>query len=379
MRRGVLLRRQAVAAADGQDLPSGFGERRDDVEVERLAERARLLGPIEHRDPLHGRGQGGQEVLGRERPVDADLDEADLLAARDHPLDQFVRDLGARAHHDDDALGFGVADVVEEVVLAADERRELVHRLLEGGRGGVVEQVARLARLEEGVGVLGGPAEDRLVRRERAGPVSRHQVLGDHRPQILVRQLFDLRNLVRGAEAVKVVEHRNAGPQGRPLADRREVVGLLHRPRGQHPEPRLAARHDVGVIPEDRQRVRGHGARRHVHAERGQLARDLVHVRDHQEQALRRREGRREGARLQRAVNRAGSAAFRLHLGHRRDGAPDVLLAFRRPLIRPFAHVGRRRDGVDGDDLVRPVGDRGDGLIAVDRDARTCHMMAFSD
>ena len=56
----------------------------------------------------------------------------------------------------------------------------------------------------------------------------------------------------------------------------------------------------------------------------GQLAGDLVHVGDHQQQALRRREGRRQRAGLQRAVNGAGRAAFALHLDHRRDGAPDV-------------------------------------------------------
>ena len=53
--------------------------------------------------------------------------------------------------------------------------------------------------------------------------------------------------------------------------------------------------------------------------ERRQLARDLVHVGDHQQQALRRREGGRERARLQRAVDRAGRARLRLHLDHLGD------------------------------------------------------------
>jgi len=51
---------------------------------------------------------------------------------------------------------------------------------------------------------------------------------------------------------------------------------------------------------------------------RGQLARDLVHVRDHKEQALGRCKGGGEGPGLQGAVQRAGSSAFALHLD---DGA----------------------------------------------------------
>ena len=69
---------------------------------------------------------------------------------------------------------------------------------------------------------------------------------------------------------------------------------------------------------------------------RGQLAGDLVHVGDHQQQALRRGEGGGERAGLQRAVEGAGGAAFALHLDHRRHGAPDVRLLPRRTTGRPI-------------------------------------------
>jgi hypothetical protein len=47
---------------------------------------------------------------------------------------------------------------------------------------------------------------------------------------------------------------------------------------------------------------------------RQQLARDLVQVRDHQQQPLRRREGRRQRAAEQPAVHGAGHAPLGLHL-----------------------------------------------------------------
>ena len=96
-------------------------------------------------------------------------------------------------------------------------------------------------------------------------------------------------------------------------------------------EAGLAAGHHIGVVAEDRQRVRRQRARRDVHDERRQLAGDLVHVGDHQQQALRRGERRRQRAGLQRAVDGAGGAALGLHLGHLRDRAPEVLA----PLARP--------------------------------------------
>ncbi len=85
---------------------------------------------------------------------------------------------------------------------------------------------------------------------------------------------------------------------------------------------------------------------------RGQFAGDLVHVGDHQQQALRCGEGGGERPRLQGAVQGAGGAAFALHLDDRGHGAPDVGLLFGGPLVRPFAHVGRRRNGINGDDFV---------------------------
>ena len=46
--------------------------------------------------------------------------------------------------------------------------------------------------------------------------------------------------------------------------------------------------HGILVIAEDGQGLRGYGARGNVNHRRGQFARDLVHVGDHQQQTLRR-------------------------------------------------------------------------------------------
>ena len=95
-------------------------EGQGDVEVERLADRAGLLGPVEDGD-LFGRGGQGRGEGGRvEGAVEADLDQTELGAAGVEVVDRLLGRLRARAHHDDDLVGVGGAEVIEEVVLAAD-------------------------------------------------------------------------------------------------------------------------------------------------------------------------------------------------------------------------------------------------------------------
>ena len=59
---------------------------------------------------------------------------------------------------------------------------------------------------------------------------------------------------------------------------------------------------------------------------------------------------------LQCAVDRARGAAFGLHFDHRGDGAPQVGLALGGPFVGQFAHSGRGRNRIDGDDFVQSIG-----------------------
>ena len=111
--RRELLGGEAVPPADDPGEPPatvalrrpGLDQGGDDVLVERLAEGARLLGPVQDRDAPDRRRQGGEEGPGVEGAVEPDLDQADLLAPRDQRLDRLLHGPRARAHHDDHALG----------------------------------------------------------------------------------------------------------------------------------------------------------------------------------------------------------------------------------------------------------------------------------
>ena len=259
--------------------------------------------------------------------------------------------------------------VVDQPVVAAGALTEPVHRVLHHLGDAGIERVDRLARLEVDVRVLRGAANERSLRGQPAAAVRADQLLRNHRPQVIVGEQLDRVQLVRGAKPVEEVHERHPSPERRGLRHQRQIVGLLHRGRGQQRETRLAHRHHIGVIAEDRQPLRRQRASGHVQHHRGQLAGDLVHVRDHQQQPLGGGERRRQRTALQRTVQRARRPRLALHLHHRRHGAPHVGLPVARPFVRQLGHRRGRRDRVDAADLVAPVGDRRRRLVAVDRGA----------
>src|SRR4029453_10999977 len=135
---------------------------------------------------------------------------------------------------------------------------------------GVVVGVSRLAGLEEDVGVLGRAAQLGPVRGQ--APVAVGGPIG----------VVD----VGGGEAVEKVEERPPRGQRRGGGDQGQVVGLLDRAGGEHRPAGRSGGHHVGVGAEDRQGVGGDRGGGHVDDRRGQLAGDLEHVGQHQQQAL---------------------------------------------------------------------------------------------
>ncbi len=372
--RCELLGRKPVAASDD---PRPFAEGwfgvfhrlvygDANVEIKRLAEGAGLLGPVEHGDRAHARRQGGDELLGRERPVEADGHHSHPLAVLDEGVDRFARSADSRAHEHYDPLGVGSAVILREAVGASGPLCERVHRCLHDPGDGQVIGIRRLARLEEHVGIL--------RRAPHVGSVGVHSptseldylVVVDERGHVLGREQGDLRQLVGGSKAVEEVEEGHARLQGGSVGDQGEVLGLLDRAGCQHGPTGRPGVHDVRVVAEDRQGMSCDGARGNMDHRRGQLPGDLEHVGHHQQQALRRGERRGQGALLQSTVEGARRAGFRLHLDDVGHLAPEVLSARCRPVVGELAHRRRRCDGVDRDHFRKGVGDTGSGLVAVD-------------
>ncbi len=204
-----------------------------------------------------------------------------------------------------------------------------------------------------------------MIRRERALAVLDHAIHVDHGAHVVFIQHLDLADFVRSAEAIEEMQEGNARLERGGMRDQCQVHGLLHGVRAEHGPSGGAAEHDVGVIAENRERMRGHRARRDVEGGGREFAGDLVHVGDHQQQSLRGGEGRGERSGLEGAMYRSGCASFTLHLDDVRNASPRVGHGLRGPLVSPLAHRRRRSDGVNGDDFTYPISDMSDGLVGV--------------
>ena len=150
----------------------------------------------------------------------------------------------------------------------------------------------------------------------------------------------DLLDFMTGAETVEEVQERHGALQGRQMGDQGQVVRFLDGVAGQHRETGLAAGHNVAVIAENVQRVIRQGTGADMEDRGRQFAGDLVHIGDHQQQALGSGERGRQSAGGQGAVHSAGSTGFTLHLGDTDRLAEQVFPVMGSPLVRNFSHGG---------------------------------------
>ena len=370
--RGV-LRAQAIAAADDGGLAPCLGKGAHHVQVQRLGISARLLRAVQHSDLLRGGGHGGQQVLCRERTVQAHLHKAHLFALGGEVINHFLGHIADRAHGNDDTICIGGAIILEQAVMGAQLFVHFAHVFFHHSGHGVIELVARLAVLEEDVAVLVAAARGGVLGVQRVVAERLHGIHIGHFLQIVVVPHFNLLNLVRGAETVEEVQEGHAALDGGKVRHCGQVHHFLRVRFRQHSKARLAAGIYVGVVAEDVQRMAGHRAGRHMEHRRQQLARDFIHVRDHQKQALRSGERGGEGARSQAAVHGARRARLGLHLHDLHFGAEDILLMRRAPLVHHVGHGARRGDGVDAGNFRERICHMRCGGVAVHRFLQSWH------
>ena len=232
--------------------------------------------------------------------------------------------------------------------------------------------------LEEDVAVLVGAAHDRALGVERAFAEGLDRVHVDHPGQVVVVPDLDLLDLVGGAEAVEEVDEGDAALDGGQVRHGAQVHDLLRVALGEHREAGLAAGVDVGVVAEDVQRVGGDGTGRNMEDARQQFAGELIHVGDHEQQALGGGIGGGQGAGGQRAVHGARRARLGLHLHDLDGGAEDILTACGGPLVDVVGHRAGRRDRVDPRYLGKRIADMRCRGIAVHGEFVSCHVASSS-
>ena len=233
-----------------------------------------------------------------------------LLTLSVQVVDGLAGSIGSRTHQDDHAVGILSSIIREEVILTTSDLRELAQILLNHLGNCIVVGVAGLTVCEEGLGVLSSTTGDRTLRRHSTVAETLDVLFLHERTDILLVEQLNLVILVRGAETVEEVNERYAGLERSQVSSGSHIHHLLYRTLAEHSETSLTASHHVLMVTEDTQRVRSQRTGRNVEHAGNQLAGNLVHVRNHQEQTLRGGKCRGEGTSLQRTVNGTGSTSL---------------------------------------------------------------------
>ena len=198
----------------------------------------------------------------------------------------------------------------------------------------------------------------------------------NHLGQVVIVPNRDLLDFVGGAEAVEEVQEGNAALDGCQVGNRAQVHDFLDVAFGQHCETGLSACHDVGMVAEDVQRMGCQGTRAHVEDGGHALCCDLVHVGDHQQQALGCGVGGGQRAGGQRAVYSTRGTALALHLADLDGRAEDVLLALGRPLVHEVSHGAGGSDRIDAGNLGERIRHVGRSVVAVHRLVNFRHFLS---
>lgn len=357
--RREFFRREAIATADdfwhirADDFAPAFGHGSDDIQIERFAQRASFFRAIQDGDRFDRFGERRQDGFCVERTIQMDGEDTRFFAFCIESIDGFVSGTDSRPHENHDAIGIGGTVVFEDVILTTREFCESIHRFFDDTGDGVVVGIARFASLEEDIGVLRRAADGRVFGRESAIMASNDEVFVDECTRIFERQIVDFVDFVRRAEAVEEVEERNARFERRHLGDHRHVLGFLNARRRKHGESGRAGVHDVAVIAKDRKSMACQATRGDVENRRREFASDFEHVRNLEQETLRRGERRRQGAALKRAVNGTCGTRFALHFDDAGNFVPNVFLRLRRPIVGELCHRRGRRNRVNTNDFVR--------------------------
>ena len=312
--RSSILRAQAVTAAEQADTgPATLQDSGAHVFVQRFTESTWFLGTVERGKHFAAFGNCSEQMLHRERPIEVDLNEADLFSLRVEVFHYFACRLTDGAHRNDHTVGIGCSVIVEELIVAPGECGHFVHILFYDTWESIVIRVCCFSVLEKYIVVFTAVTDSRVLRVQCAVAELSQFSIVNHIPQIVIVQYIDLLNLMAGAETVKEMLYSHVTLNGREVRYRSKIHALLYAGRSYLCPAGLTAGHHVLMVAEDRDGGRCHTARCDMHDSREQKASNAVHRGDHQHQTLRRCIRSRQCACFRSSLQCTAGAAFRLH------------------------------------------------------------------
>ena len=309
---GEVLATDTVLTTDDLDGAVEGVEGGGDIKVERLTGSTILTHSVEDADLLAGLGNGSLEVLDGEGTEQVHLDDTNLLALHVEVVGGLLDGGSTSTHEDDDAVGLGVAGVVEEVVETTGLAVEGGHGVLNDLGGSLVEGLVDDAVLHVDILGLGDTTLVGVVGVQAAVAELLSLGVGEDALDGVVGDGVDGVDLVGDSPAIEEVEEGDGGVDGGDVGDQGEIVGLLDGVGGEEGPAGGTGGHDIGVLAEQGEGLLGDDTGGDVEDTGKQTTGDTVHVGEHEHETLGGGEGGAEEAADEGAVEGTGSATLRL-------------------------------------------------------------------
>ena len=230
------------------------------------------------------------------------------------------------------------AIVIEQVVFTAGDLAYLCHVFFYNFRNRFIIFIDSFAALEISIRILCSTPHNRFIRIQASLAEFLYRFPVQHVCIVFIIKHFNFLDFMGSTEPVKEVQERNPALYGSQMGHTRQVHNFLHTAFRQHGKAGLTAGHDVLMIAEDTQGAGSQRTGRYVEYRRQQLAGNFIHVRNHQQQALGCRIGRRHGACLQGSVYCPCRTGFRLHFQQFHSLSEQILFPCGSPFIYMFRH-----------------------------------------
>ena len=278
---------QTIASAyNEQVLTSHLVQSGFYIQIERFAIGTGFFGAVEDADTFDGLGQCLFQIFQAERTIEMNIDHTQFVSFCGFVVNDLFQALADRSHSDDDILGIGCSVIGEGTIFASGDSTDFIHIIGHHVCHSIVITVRGLTVCEEHIGILVQSACVRVHRRHSA-IAERLQSLHIHqRTKVFHINSLYLLILMRCTETVKEIEERYAGLDGGKMCHTRQIHYFLYGTFRQHGKSGLPTCHHILMVTEDTEHMAGQRACRYMKDGRKQFSCNLIHVRNHQQQAL---------------------------------------------------------------------------------------------
>ena len=237
--------------------------------------------------------------------------------------------------------------VIKYMMLTAGNLGQISHSFLNQIWNSLIIFVYSLTSLEINIIILSSTTDTWMIWIQCIATESIYCIPVQNLAQFLIRNNFNLLNLMGSTETIKEIKERNPSLNSNQMSNSSQIHNFLYRGLSQHSHTGLTGSHNILMVTKNVQRAGSQGTSTNVEYAWQKLTGNLVHIWNHQEHTLRCSIGSSQSTSLQGAMYSTSGASLRFHLYDVYLLAKQVFLALCCHFVYILSHWRRRRNRID--------------------------------